>query len=114
MRYLRLIAILLAVCSALLVFPNRIPEFAGLWLLWCAIRFLQGKKVRFELLAIPVWFAIKWPEPIIALAVFVVIVIVVSLWQPDKIRNRWIAVGLLASAWLASVARTTSRRWDGR
>lgn len=73
-RYLRLIAFLLIIFTALFVFPNRIPEFAGLWLLWCSVRMVQGKGARFELLAIPLWLLIKWPEPGLALGVFVVAV----------------------------------------
>ena len=78
-RYFRLIAIVLTIFTALLVFPNRIPEFAGLWLLWCSFRLVQGKRTRFELLAIPLWLLIKWPEPTVALAIFVVAVLLASM-----------------------------------
>ncbi|QEG20264.1 SGNH/GDSL hydrolase family protein [Mariniblastus fucicola] len=79
MRYLKLILALLTIASGLLVFPNRIPEFAGLWLVWCSVRNFQDRLTRFELLAIPAWLAIKWPEPTVALAVFVLVVVLASV-----------------------------------
>jgi len=101
MRYLKLIAIVLTVSTALLVFPNRIPEFAGLFLLWCAFRMIQGKNLRCELLAIPIWLLFKWPEPTLSFALFVAAVVVVAVWQPEKKAGRWITVGLVTSSWLA-------------
>jgi lysophospholipase L1-like esterase len=78
MKYLRLIAISTIVVAALLVFPNRIPEFAGLWLVWCSFRLASRNSIRFELLTIPIWLMIKWPEPTWSIAIFFVVVLIVA------------------------------------
>lgn len=89
MRYLKLIAVLVVVVSALLVFPNRIPESAGLWLLWCSFRIQRETGNRFELLAIPVWLLVKWPEPTWAVGAFVAAILIFSIrgldWKTGKI-----------------------------
>jgi len=98
MKYFRLLIIISVVVSALLVFPNRIPEFAGLWLLWCSIRSVQGKLGRVELLAIPAWLLIKWPEPTWAMGVFVATVLVFGIRKLDS--KKWqVPVYILWASW---------------
>ena len=88
MRYFRFIVVIFFIVAALLVFPNRIPEFAGLWLLWCSIRVVQEKLTQLELLLIPMWLLIKWPEATWAMGIFVVAVLVVcALSQNSKQRK---------------------------
>lgn len=99
MKYARLLIIVSVVVSALLVFPNRIPEFAGLWLLWCSIRAVQGTLGRVELLAIPVWLLIKWPEPTWTLVVFVAAVLVFGVRKLDA--KKWkVPVCFLWASWV--------------
>lgn len=98
MRYFRLIAVIFVSVSALLVFPNRIPEFAGLWLLWCGLRVVQEKPIRFELLAIPAWLLIKWPEATWAMGIFVVAVLVVCALSQNS-KQRKLLTCLLWIAW---------------
>ncbi len=79
MRHLKLIAISTTIVAALLVFPNRIPEFAGLWLAWCTYRLTRRNSIRLELLAIPVWLLIKWPEPTLSLGLFAMVVLILGM-----------------------------------
>lgn len=101
MRYFRLIAVIVVIIAALLVFPNRIPEFAGIWLVWCAIRHSRETLTRFELLVIPVWLLIKFPEPVISLFAFVIAICAVACWFPTDGLKRTICAVLIGSTWLA-------------
>lgn len=105
MRIIRLIAIVVTLIAALLVFPHWIPLFAGLWLLWCAVCTWQGKLTRFELFATPIWLLIKWPEPTISLGVFVALVCVVACWFPAKGNQRVIASVLIGLSWLGWITQ---------
>jgi lysophospholipase L1-like esterase len=99
MRYFRLIAISTIVFTALLVFPNRIPEFAGLWLVWCTFRLATRNSIRFELLAIPVWLMIKWPEPTWSTGIFLIVVLVVAAAFSNA--TKWkLPVGVLWLSWM--------------
>ncbi len=100
MRYLKLLAVIFVVIAALLVFPNRIPEFAGLWLAWCAFRLSQGKLCRYELLVIPVWLLIKFPEPIISLFLFGIASAVSGLWFPETRKSKAICSLVVSAMWL--------------
>jgi len=98
MRYLRIIAISVTLVAALLVFPNRIPEFTGLWLAWCTYRLSTGNSTRMELLAIPLWLLIRWPEPTLSLGIFAVVVLVVSAMFSES--EKWVPpVCVLWVAW---------------
>lgn len=122
-RYLRLIAFLLTIFTALFVFPNRIPEFTGLWLLWCSVRLVQEKRTRFELLAIPLWLLIKWPEPTLALAIFLVAVVRASMAGKAKsgiVNHKYLLVflwiawgGWLLHDFVGSVSSRGSGNQDG-
>jgi len=87
MRYLKLVLTLIAIVGSLIVFPNRIPEFAGLYLLWCSFRKVRGQGNGLEWLAIPIWLLIKMPEPTWVLGMFCTSVFFVavrastSAWQ---------------------------------
>jgi len=102
MRILKIIAVLVTILSALIVFPNRIPEFAGLWLLWCSVRMFKGTCTRAELLAIPVWLLIKWPEPTWAIGVFVAVVLIASVrsLDPKKLKTPVCVLWLSWLIWL--------------
>lgn len=103
MRYLKLVAVIFILVAALLVFPNRIPEFAGCWLCWCIYRQWKGSLTRLELAAIPVWILIKWPEPTISLGLFFALVCAAVCWFPDqrKIKSHCLmAIGLSWLGWL--------------
>ena len=78
MKYFRIAIVAVTINAALLVFPNRVPEFAGLWLSWCTWRMLHSSLTRIELFAIPVWLAIKWPEPTLPLAIFITAIVTAS------------------------------------
>lgn len=98
MKYFRLIAVIIFIVAALLVFPNRIPEFAGLWLLWCSIRVVQEKLTRLELLLIPMWLLIKWPEMTWAVGVFVALLLLVNFQIKNPKRHK-LLVCLLWVGW---------------
>ena len=94
-------SIVLLILSALLVFPDQIPQFAGLWFFWCAIREFRGELTRVELLAIPIWLLIKWPEPTIFLAVFAASVIVLGSWFPVQRNARRMGLMVVGVCWTA-------------
>jgi len=98
MRYLKLAVVVIVIATALLVFPNRIPEFAGLWLLWCSARMFKGTCTQLELSATLVWFLIKWPEPTWAIGVFVVALLFVQVRGLNTKRLK-ISLSVLWVAW---------------
>ena len=98
MRYLQLIVVLTVIVSSLIVFPNRIPEFAGLWLLWCSTRMAKGNVGRLEWLAIPMWLSIRMPEPTWALGLFCAFVLFAAAKAPAK---AWrLPLGLVWISWV--------------
>jgi lysophospholipase L1-like esterase len=99
MRIARTILMLFVLVAALLVFPNRIPEFAGLWLAWCTFRIMQDRRAHLELVAIPVWLAFKWPEPTLWLLIFICSVCL-SAWASLREKKQLKASLILWVLWL--------------
>lgn len=113
-RWSRIALALVSLLVALLVFPNRIPECVGIWLVFCTIRFgwldsrnsnsnndsAKSAPVKCYLAIVPFWLACKWPEPTIPLAIFVTVVIAAVVVKQASRGKRLIFVWATWAIWL--------------
>lgn len=93
----RIVIAILVLFSALIVFPNYIPAFAGLWLVYCTVCTFRRKKLAVEFAAIPIWLFVKWPEATFPLLIFVLSSCAAALVSALETNNR---NSLLVIVWI--------------
>ena len=99
-RIFRTCILITVVLAALLVFPQRIPEFAGFGLAWCTYSSLRKNRIVIEFGIIPIWLLMKWPEPTITLVVFALTSLSAAVYSQTRSDRRFVVLLLVWSTWL--------------
>ena len=100
-RIARVLGLIVFAASAMLVFPSRIPEFAGIWLLLILVWGSRKNGATMSLWLIPVWLLVKGPELTVPFWFFLAGVVLFAAFAVSMVvkKSDWLSLFAIWLLW---------------